>query len=371
MSIPIFLSAQHVPSVLNRHLRKCLTFEFINQRRSATDFHLKIELRERYMANPDDSPIDPPSNLQSTRLASHISALERAFGVHAEHVGNDPEAIAKAEELKRKISRDREEFIKLYQLAAMNYSRGVLVRLSKRWNVPVDVVQDVPGVWSNLVTRLLEGRFTTFQHRGTQGSFRAWLRRVIATECKAYIEDQCRILGKNGPKNASVLSDEIDPEFIDPEDRTLEITLRATLISKTYETMEDAGLYGAAVLYWEKQKSSKDKKTTDEAAERGMVADLAAYLSEISQKEISPVNARKYIERGRDLFARNFIDQVAKYDGMFDGEYDVDRIEETLIELDFLDKQLTARKGVADTQFSKRLRRILDSLRGLDSQEDA
>jgi hypothetical protein len=48
---------------------------------------------------------------------------------------------------------------------------------------------------------------------------------------------------------------------------------------------------------------------------------------------------------------------------MIDREYDADRIEETLIELEFLEKQRTKRKGVSNTQFSRRLRRILDSLR--------
>ena len=308
--------------------------------------------------------------------------MERAFGEQGKLAANDPETLAKAEELRKKIMRDREEFIKLYQPASMNYARGVLVRLSKRWSIPVDIEQDVPAVWSNLVLRLLEGKFTSFQHRGSEGSFRAWLRRVIATECKGYLEEQGRVLGKRGPKNASALGDDIDPEFFDPDDRTLETTLRGTLISKTYETMEEAGLYGAAVLHWEKRKrktneineeaalSSKDERKADEVSENGLVADLAAHLTQVSGKTIRPDNAKKYLERGRDLFAENFIDQVAKYDGMFDGKYDVERIEETLIELEFLDKQMTSGKGVADTQFSKRLRRILDSLREAEEEDD-
>lgn len=334
------------------------------------------------MVNHDNSSSTPPSNLRSERLSSHVSALERAFGEQGKLAANDPETLAQAEELRKKIMRDREEFIKLYQPASMNYARGVLVRLSKRWSIPVDIEQDVPAVWSNLVLRLLEGKFTSFQHRGSEGSFRAWLRRVIATECKGYLEEQGRVLGKRGPKNASALGDDIDPEFFDPDDRTLETTLRGTLISKTYETMEEAGLYGAAVLYWEKRKrktneineeaalSSNGEKKADDVSEKGLVADLAAHLTEVSGKTIRPDNAKKYLERGRDLFAENFIDQVAKYDGMFDGKYDVDRIEETLIELEFLDKQMTSGKGVADTQFSKRLRRILDSLREAEEEDD-
>lgn len=335
------------------------------------------------MSKLEDSNIDPPSNLRSKRLSSHVSALERAFGEQEKLAANDPESLAKAEELRRKIMRDREEFIKLYQSASMNYARGVLVRLSKRWSFSVDIEQDVPAVWSNLVIRLLEGKFTSFQHRGSEGSFRAWLRRVIATECKGYLEDQGRILGKRGPKNASALGDDIDPEFFDPQDRTLEITLRGTLISKTYETMEEAGLYGEAVLYWERRKrklnemkeaaalSSEGEKKADALSDTGLVADLAAHLTEASGKTIRPDNAKKYLERGRDLFAENFIDQVAKYDGMFDGKYDVNRIEETLMELEFLDKQMTSGKGVADTQFSRRLRRILDSLRESEKEEGA
>jgi DNA-directed RNA polymerase specialized sigma24 family protein len=319
--------------------------------------------------------IDPPSNLQSKRLSSHVSALERAFGEKAEPVANDPETFAKLEELKKKIMRDREEFIKLYQPAAMNYAGGVLVRLSKRWSIPVDIEQDVPAVWSNLVLRLLEGKFTSFQHRGSEGSFRAWLRRVIATECKGHLEDQGRVLGRRGPRNASAVEHDIDPECFDPDDRTLETTLRGTLISKTYETMEEAGLYGEAVLHWEKRKrkinekkdqaalSSEGENMGDEVAEQGLVVDLASHLTDVGGKPISHDNAKKYLERGRDLFAKNFIDQVAKYDGMFDGEYDVDQIEETLVELEFLEKQKTGKKGVGDTQFSRRLRRILDFLR--------
>lgn len=326
--------------------------------------------------NSEDTPIEPQSKLK--QIQTHISRIERAFGEVDDIDPKDPEARAKAEEFKKQAMKDREEFIKLYQPAAMNYARGVLIKLAKQWNAPFDVNQDVPAVWSNLVLLLLDGKYTSFKHKGIEGSFRVWLRRVIANECKGYLMDQGRVLGKRGPKNAAPLSAEADPETFDPEDRTLEATMRGTLISKTYATMEEAGLYGEAVLFWEKHNSAKNAAkeqlaiegdTEDASAELAASKDarlnqeLAIYLSEVSGKTIAPDNAKKYLERGKDLFARNFIDQVAKFDGMFDGAYDVDRIEETLIELEFLCKQKTKRKGVSDTQFSRRLRRILDSLR--------
>jgi hypothetical protein len=327
------------------------------------------------MFNDECSHTGPPSNLNSVRLSSHVSALERAFGSKTDVVSMDPETLAKAEELEKQAMKDRGEFIKLYQYAAMNYARGVLVKQSRRLGIQVHVEQDVPAVFSNLAFRLLQGKFKSFRHTGNEGSFRVWLRRVISNECKGYLVGQGRILGSKGPRNVTVIDDDIDPEFFDPEDRALETTLRGMLIKKAYETMEEAGLYGEAVLYWEKLKRKIDEvkdnsnlsiESTDQmdnVAEKSLVDELATHLSTVSGRPVSQSNAKKHLERGKDLFANNIIDQVAKYDGMIDREYDADRIEETLIELEFLEKQRTKRKGVSNTQFSRRLRRILDSLR--------
>ena len=320
----------------------------------------------------DDSQEKLPSKLNY--INTHVSAIQRAFGQEGDE---SRDAIAKKEELRKRILNDREAFIKLYQPAAMNYARGVLLKLGEKWQVPVDVSQDVPAVWANIVVRLLEGKFTSFVHKGSEGSFRKWLTRVIANECKNHLKGEGRVLGKGGPKNATPLSDNIDPEAYDPEDQTFERTLRNKLIKKTYQSLGDDGLYGAAVLFWEKRVSEineekerekfesviADLDADEQKRKSALTQELADHLSEIGDKPITPDNAKKHLERGRDRFAEKFVVNVAKLDAMFDGKYDADRIEETLIELGFLEKQKTRNKGTGDTQFTRRLRKVLNKFR--------
>lgn len=278
---------------------------------------------------PEDSQ-DPPSNLG--KIQTHVSKIERAFGKAEKSGEQAQEQENYLAESMEQIMRDREAFIKLYQPAAMSYIRGVLVRISST-NSP-SLADDVGAIWSNLVTRLLEGNFSSFKHTGKQGSFRAWLRRVIANECKQHQRAHAHTLGKKGPKHAVPLNDEVDPETVDAEDRSLEQALRKTVIQRAYEALEDDGLNGVAVLF---------------SAQRGGAftsQELADHLSAKSGKTFSADAAKKRLQRGRELFAQNLLEQVA----LLDGTDDLDRIEETLVELDLMGN---CRKALAARRESK------------------
>jgi RNA polymerase sigma factor (sigma-70 family) len=250
----------------------------------------------------------PPSSvLNMKQLETHVSRVERAFGTKT-----------KASELGKhqwhQLVADREEFIKLYQPAAMGYIRGVIVRLTGGGDALDD---DVHEVWSNLVTRLLEGAITSFEHRGNVGSFRNWLRRVIANECKAHLNARNRI---QDPPISSMTEEAIDPsqvDHLDPADDPLVEVLRKTIIAKAYEALQEDGLNGAAVLFVARHQCQCS------------TAELAAHLSQKSGRPVKVDAAKKRLQRGRELFAQNLVDQIAR----IERTYSPDRLEEAAIEL--------------------------------------
>ncbi len=256
----------------------------------------------------------PAENLKT--IHTHVSGVLRALGESPSEISasDDPDTRALKTALRERQLKDREEFIKVYQPAIMAYIQGVLSKF-----IPGDrnMPDHVSTVWSNLVDRFLQGKLRSFKHTGEEGSFRAWIRRVISNDCKRYLK---KMKDTIGGKQIISLPEDFDPEYFDSEDQTLEEVLRETVIERAYEAMEDDGLYGVAVLF----AAERDGKFTTE--------ELAEHLTEKSGKTVSKDAAKKRLERGRQLFAQTLIEQVAK----LDDSNDLERIEETLIELKLL-----------------------------------
>ena len=257
-------------------------------------------------------PTNQTANNHLKHIKTHVSGVLGALGEPPSEVSvhDDPETRSRKIATREKQLRDREEFIKIYQPAIMAYIRGVL---SKFLNDSSNMPEHVSAVWANLVDKFLQGKLKSFKHSGEEGSFRAWLRTVISNDCKQYLRKH-----KNANGNGGVTSlDGLDLEDPVAEDRTLELVLRETVIERAYQTMEDDGLYGTAVLF-----------AADRAGEF-TTAELAEHLSRQCGKTITHDAAKKRLARGRMLFAQAVIEQVAK----LDDSSDLSVIEETLIDL--------------------------------------
>lgn len=199
----------------------------------------------------------------------------------------DPEIRQQLEEARLQQRMLRERAIKRYQVACMAYI-GAIAKNTEATTM----------IWDRVVEKWLEGKLSGYDQ---SRSFRVYLKSVLRNEVFAYTREQ------NREANLGVVRLDSNYEHPDAQEATaseaFDRGMQQTVIDRALEAVRQAD-----TLYHEALKVLMNANASEEKSPNS--TELAAILSDIDGKKISPDNARQIKKRARQMFSRMIIKQV-------------------------------------------------------------